>query len=183
LLITVHPERLAPEVLKQIDTVIVVGDTPSEMLVAFAERTGVQAPALTSARLPAGEALFWRPSEARPPQRFRPLLPKLERHRHRRKYAAGELGEDKSFYFRGPAQKLNLRASNLQLFLQMADGVDEATWLHHLAHHDYSRWVRSAIKNEPLANELADLEQGQSSAAESRRLVREAIERVYTRPA
>jgi HAD superfamily hydrolase (TIGR01484 family) len=183
LLITVHPERLASEVLKQIDTLIVVGATPRDMLAAFAERTGVQAPTLAPGPLPPGEAVFWRPSEPTPPRRFRPLPPKLERHRHRRKYAAGELGEDKSFYFRGPEQKLNLRASNLQLFLQMADGVDEATWLHHLARHDYSEWVRSAIKNDSLADELANVERQQTDASQSRRLVREAIERVYTRPA
>jgi hypothetical protein len=183
LLITVHPERLAPEVLKQIDTVISVGDTPREMLAAFAERTGRAAPLFTEGALPKGEALFYRPSESNEPRRFRPLPPKLARHRHRRKYAAGELGEDKSFYFRGPEQKLNLRASNLQLFLQMADGVDDATWLHHLTSNDYSSWVRSAIKNDGLADELQAIEHEQRDAAQSRRLIREAIERVYTKPA
>jgi hypothetical protein len=44
----------------------------------------------------------------------------------------GALGEDKSFYFRGPANALNLRAQNLTIFMQMADGVDNETWLHHL---------------------------------------------------
>ena len=52
--------------------------------------------------------------------------------RHTRKYAEGELGEDKSFYFRGPDNALNLRAQNLTIFLQMADGVDDQTWRHHL---------------------------------------------------
>ena len=45
----------------------------------------------------------------------------------------------KSFYFRGPENALNLRAQNLMIFLQMAAGVDEATWLHHLHAGDYSR--------------------------------------------
>jgi HAD superfamily hydrolase (TIGR01484 family) len=182
ILITVHPERLAPEVLKQVDTVLVVGDTPRDMLKAFAQRTGGAAPRITEGPLPAGEALLFRPGTGEL-ARFRPLPPKLERHRHRRKYAAGELGADKSFYFRGPEQKLNLRASNLQLFLQMADGVDDATWLHHLARHDYSGWVRSAIKNDALADELSAIERRERDASESRKLVREAIERVYTKPA
>jgi hypothetical protein len=153
------------------------------MLAAFAERTGRAAPMFAEGALPKGEALFYRPSESNEPRRFRPLPPKLARHRHRRKYAAGELGEDKSFYFRGPEQKLNLRASNLQLFLQMADGVDDATWLHHLTSNDYSSWVRSAIKNDGLADELQAIEHEQRDAAQSRRLIREAIERVYTKPA
>jgi hypothetical protein len=182
ILITVHPERLAPEVLKQVDTVIVVGDTPREMLSAFAERTGGEAPRLAHAALPPGEALLFRPQQGEL-LHFRPLPAKLERHRHRRKYAAGELGEDKSFYFRGPEQKLNLRANNLQLFLQLADGVDEGTWLHHLARHDYSAWVRSAIKNEALADELEAIERDQRDATESRAAIRAVIERVYTKPA
>ena len=49
--------------------------------------------------------------------------PKTELRRHRRKYAAGELGEDKSFYFRGPGGKLNLRAHNMNMFAQLAEGV------------------------------------------------------------
>src|SRR5437763_1621565 len=52
------------------------------------------------------------------------LLPhrsKAERRRHRRKYADGELPPDRSFFFRGPNGKLNLRAQNLQMFLQIAE--------------------------------------------------------------
>jgi hypothetical protein len=35
------------------------------------------------------------------------------RRRHRRKFAEGELGEDKRFYFHGPDGRLELRAQNL----------------------------------------------------------------------
>ena len=42
--------------------------------------------------------------------------PKERQKRHARKYAEGGLGEDKSFYFRGPAAVLNLRAQNLSTF-------------------------------------------------------------------
>ena len=55
-----------------------------------------------------------------------------ERERHVRKYAEGELAPDRSFYFRGPDGTLNLRAQNLIVFNQMADGIDDGTWLHHL---------------------------------------------------
>jgi hypothetical protein len=37
-----------------------------------------------------------------------------------------------SRYFRGPEGRLNLRAKNLALFLQIAEGIDDSTWLHHL---------------------------------------------------
>ena len=102
-------------------------------------------------------------------------------HRHRRKYAAGALGEDKSFYFRGPSGALNLRAHNLSLFLQIADGVDDETWLHHLRQHDYSSWLHDAIKNPELAAEVFAIEaRAARDARLSRRQVRETIERVYT---
>jgi hypothetical protein len=101
-----------------------------------------------------------------------------------RKYAAGELAEDRSFYFRGPQGKLNLRAQNLALFLQMAEGVDEETWLHHLRRGDYSRWFREAIKDEDLAAEAERIESLTGPAArESRSLIRAAIEERYTAPA
>ena len=84
--------------------------------------------------------------------------PRTEHKRHVRKYAEGELGPDRSFYFRGPDDRLNLRAQNLQLFLQVADGVDDDTWLHHLRQRDYSRWIREAMKDEELANDVAGIE-------------------------
>jgi hypothetical protein len=95
----------------------------------------------------------------------------------------GARGEDKSFYFRGPANALNLRAQNLTIFLQMADGVDNETWLHHLQAHDYSRWVREAIKDHQLADELQQIEgQPERNPGATRRSVREAVERKYTAP-
>jgi hypothetical protein len=36
-------------------------------------------------------------------------------------------GVDKSFFFRGPDAALYLRAQNLSTFLQLAEGVDDAT--------------------------------------------------------
>jgi hypothetical protein len=66
------------------------------------------------------------------PQVITAMTPKEKLKRHLRKYAEGELGEDKSFYFRGPKKALNLRAQNLSTFVQLADGVDDETWLHQL---------------------------------------------------
>jgi hypothetical protein len=110
--------------------------------------------------------------------------PQEKAERHIRKYAEGALGEDKSFYFRGPANALNLRAQNLSIFMQLADGVDDETWLHHLQANDYSRWAREAIKDDELAEELRRIEDHPArDPAATRRSVREAIERRYTAPA
>jgi hypothetical protein len=105
-----------------------------------------------------------------------------EHQRHQRKYARGELGADNSFYFRGPDEKLNLRAQNLVTFLQMAEGVDEDTWMHHLKRGDYSRWFREKIKDPELAAEASTIERS-GDAHGSRARIREAIERHYTAPA
>ncbi|OLE97258.1 MAG: hypothetical protein AUG75_10480 [Cyanobacteria bacterium 13_1_20CM_4_61_6] len=101
-----------------------------------------------------------------------------------RKYAEGELPPDRSFYFRGAEKKLNLRAQNLKAFGQLAEGVDDATWLHHLRRGDYSRWFRDGIKDEELAREAESIQQDESlSPQESRERIRAAIDKRYTLPA
>jgi hypothetical protein len=83
--------------------------------------------------------------------------------RHRRKYALGELGTDKSFYFRGPAGQLNLRAQNLMLFMH--------------------RWFSEAIKDDDLAAIAVALEaHADLSPAAARQRLKEAIEQRYTLP-
>lgn len=183
LLITVHPERVDPTILASIDEVAAVGEAPHFTLQVFAEAIGQPASGVAELTLAAGEALLWRRRHGAP-VRFRITPPRAERDRHRRKYAQGELGPDKSFYFRGPKGALNLRAQNLVLFLQLADGVDEATWLHHLRRSDYSRWIRASIKDDKLAAEIERIEQADDLTAEqSRGRVRDAIEQRYTAPA
>ena len=112
------------------------------------------------------------------------VIPGLsERRRHVRKYSEGRLGEDKSFFFRGPDERLNLRAHNLTAFVELAAGVDEDTWQWHRARGDYSRWAADAIKDAELAAELERIERDGSAPDEARRAQREAIERRYTLPA
>jgi hypothetical protein len=91
---------------------------------------------------------------------------------------------DRSFYFRGPDRKLNLRAQNMVLFMQLADGVDDETWAYHLRQGDYSRWFREAIKDEALATRAEQIEARTDLAPpESRSLIKAAIEERYTLPA
>ncbi|MFO7276670.1 MAG: HAD family hydrolase [Pseudomonadota bacterium] len=182
--ITVHPNLIAASALAQVDTVIAVGMTPEAMMREFCETLGECPPALEPVRLEAGEALVWLRRRGRAPFRLVIEPSRTERRRHTRKYAEGELGPDRSFYFRGPEGRLNLRAQNLLLFLQLAEGVDDDTWLHHLRGRDYSRWIRDCIKDRPLAEEVAEIEnRADTSPQESRRLIRRAIESRYTLPA
>jgi hydroxymethylpyrimidine pyrophosphatase-like HAD family hydrolase len=178
-LITVHPDRLPAAALRTVNTVVAIGAAAHEVIGAF----GGGAPALDPIDLPAGEALVWLRDSDRL-HRMMAISSSAERKRHKRKYAHGELGEDSSFYFRGPRRKLNLRAQNLTTFLQMAEGVDDETWLYHLRCRDYSRWFRENIKDPELAEE-AERAEGDSSldARQSRERIRGAIEHRYTAPA
>jgi hypothetical protein len=104
--------------------------------------------------------------------------------RHSRKYAEGQLDEAGSFYFHGPDDAMNLRAHNLMIFAQMAEGIDDKTWEFHLRAGDYSKWFRHQIRDKDLARETAEAEQDQTlSAEESRKRVLDAVRRRYTAPA
>jgi hypothetical protein len=184
LLITVHPEHVSRGVLEDVRTVIAIGASPAETIAAFAGKVEEAPPQLSADPLPTGEAVVWFRARDRRAVRYRVYTPHFERRRHVRKYAAGELGPDKSFFFRGPDAKLNLRAQNLQMFLQVADGVDDDTWLYHLRRGDYSRWFREAIKDAGLADEAGDVERDEGAAPEdSRGRIHAAIESRYTAPA
>jgi hypothetical protein len=72
----------------------------------------------------------------------------------------------------------------LALFLQIAEGIDDRTWLHHLRAGDYSQWLKDKIKDAELAEEVARIEGDEAlTPLESRRRIKEAIESRYTSPA
>jgi HAD superfamily hydrolase (TIGR01484 family) len=185
ILVTVHPDQLASEVLATVATVAAVGDAPASTIRQFCAGHGEEPPSLPADdRIEAGEALLWERSSGRGPTRVEVVQPELQRRRHARKYSEGELGEDRSFYFRGPDGALALRAQNLSLFLQIAAGVDDRTWLHHLHAGDYSAWIRDAIKDEDLAAEVAAVERDRDlDPQDSRTCIKEAVDRRYTGPA
>jgi hydroxymethylpyrimidine pyrophosphatase-like HAD family hydrolase len=182
LLITVHPEHLATRVLQMMNYIVATGETPAVALRIFAEAHGITRQ-FEDVTLEAGEALFWEAGSDQPPIKIRTIPPQSQRRRHQRKYAVGQLGEDKSFYFRGPRDALNLRAHNLAIFVQIADGVDDDTWSYHLRRHDYSNWLREAVKDDDLATEVHGIETADTEAAQTRAQIREAILNRYTLPA
>jgi hypothetical protein len=185
ILVTVHPDQLASEVLATVEMVAAVGDAPASTIRQFCAGLGEPPPPLPADdRIEAGEALLWERSSDREPVRLQVVQPELQRRRHARKYSEGELGEDRSFYFRGPDGALSLRAQNLSLFLQIAAGVDDRTWLYHLRAGHYSAWIRDAIKDEDLADEVAAVERERElDANRSRARIKEAVDRRYTGPA
>ena len=185
-LVTVNPHHVARAILTSVNGIVLVGTDPKSVLQQFNQGAALS----LESELPEpagsgdGAVLVWLFGEGAAPQSVKLERSNVQRRRHRQKYAAGELGEDKSFYFRGPQKKLNLRAQNMNLFAQIADGLDDETWLHHLQAHDYSRWLRESIKDEVLANEAEAIEDDPSlSPRLSKARLLEAIRRHYTAPA
>jgi hypothetical protein len=89
----------------------------------------------------------------------------------------------RSFFFRGPDNRHNLRAQNLAIYSQIAEGIDEKTWLFHLHRGDYSRWFRGAVKDRYLADQVEQIERRRDlSGSDSRKLIRSLIEARYTLP-
>ena len=122
---------------------------------------------------------FWLAARRIRAARFRVARRRVHHRRHVRKYTEGELPADRSFYFRGPGGALNLRAANLNRFVELAEGVDEPTWAFHLQRGDYSAWLREMIKDPDLATQVAALEKVGDAPAESRRRVLEALRARY----
>ncbi|MBV8653719.1 MAG: HAD hydrolase family protein, partial [Alphaproteobacteria bacterium] len=183
ILITVHPDAVSASVLQRVGTVIALGEHAKDVIAAFCRAIGIAMPRVSPS--PGDdEVLVWIRDRETPPFTMKPIQPKQRHKRHTRKYSEGELGEDISFYFRGADDELNLRAQNPMLFLQIGQGVDDRTWLHHLRHGDYSAWFRTIIKNDELADEAAAVEADESLGAdESRRRIVDAVTRRYTAPA
>ncbi len=180
MLVTLEPNRVASSILSTVDVVIAVGENHDEMLSIFARTVGREPPRSVFPALNKGQAVAWFWRESDEPVRFQVTLPQSERRRHRRKYAEGELPPDLSFYFRGPEDRLNLRAQNLNMFLQMGDGVDEETWLYHLREGDFARWFSEVIKDPELAAEVERISDDESvTVEEGRRRIRAEIEQRY----
>ena len=155
LLMSVTPKLLAPATLRLIDSLIVLGDKPRDMVREFAQAIEVAAPEVGVEKVPEGEALLWHKASRQPrsscSSRAEPngsgICASMRKARS---------GEDRSFYFRGPEGKLKLRAHNLIVFIDLADGVDDETWLYHWRRGDVSEWLRSSIKDEPLGKQIVD---------------------------
>ena len=186
LLITVHPDHVSPLILDAINGVIAIGPHPQNVIAQFNAGSGrnLLEDLINGFDNSLGKVTAWMFGDGAKPQTVAVEPGRIELKRHRRKYAAGELGEDKSFYFRGSQGKLNLRAQNLRTFIQLAEGIDDETWLYHLHEADYSQWFREAVKDQRVGEEINAVERDQqASAAQSRARIIEIIENNYTESA
>jgi hydroxymethylpyrimidine pyrophosphatase-like HAD family hydrolase len=181
--ITVEPQSVTPGVLSTINTVIALGGEPKKIFTQLSDALGERPPPVEDAALQKGEVLVWLKHKNEPPLTVKVVPSRGQRRRHKRKYAEGDLGLERSFYFQGPEKKLNLRAQNLMLFMQLADGVDDDTWIYHLREGDYTQWFREVVKDEALASEAARVAGlTEITPPESRKLIKAAITERYTAP-
>ena len=180
MMVTMVPADVQADLLRDVDQIVTVGDKAQSTITNFCKAVGIPAPTGKVGPVEQGYVLLWRRGQPAP-QRVKIEAAKADHRRHVRKYAQGELAPDRSFWFRGPEGKMNLRAQNLTLFSQMAAGVDDETWLHHLGKGDYSTWFRDFVKDEELAEQAEIVEQDDDlDAQESRQKILKEIDRRYT---
>jgi len=179
--VTVHPQLMRKKALGGVETIIGVGPEAGDVVKTFCKSIGVKTPSIPKG---SGEdrVLFWDRSSRKAPRWIAVDQPRQEHQRHTRKYAFGSIPEQSSFYFRGPKGALKLRAHNLTLFLDIADGVDDETWLYHLHRGDYARWFREVIKDDELADEAESVQDNEDAKA-TREQIRAMVEKRYTAPA
>lgn len=182
ILVTVHPNHLAPAVLAPIDVAFAVGRSPEKTLGKFAHAADQHLSWPEGLAHKPRTVVAWFLSEGRAPFSMQPQPSRADRIRHHRKYAEGNLRQH-SFYFRGPDNRHNIKAQNLAVFSQIAAGIGESTWIFHLRRHDYSRWFREVIKDEYLAEQGERIEHRTDlSPQQSREMMRELICARYTLP-
>ena len=175
--ITTRPDLINHSFLKRINTTITMGDLPGKTMEEFAEIIDAKIDIPVDIVIETGEVLVWQKDQ----NETLIVICSIPGHllqRHKRKYATGDMGYN-SFYFRGPANKLNLRANNLLTFIQMGSGVDDETWLYHLKRNDYFNWFRGSVKDESLA-ESAEHMNKNFSAGKSRQEIFKMIQERYT---
>jgi hydroxymethylpyrimidine pyrophosphatase-like HAD family hydrolase len=181
MLVTTEPDLINPSVIDHINLVIAIGDDPVSTLRKYADVKKILFDSSAVRPLEKGDAWIWESDKGKPfPVRCE--RPQQLLKRHKKKYAAGDMKEN-SFYFTGPSQKLNLKANNLMMFMQMAEGIDDDTWTYHLRRKDYSNWFRSSLHDDELADFAEKIEKSETDPAASKEAVLNLIKERYTAPA
>jgi HAD superfamily hydrolase (TIGR01484 family) len=180
--VTAFPNKLPPSVLTSIDLFVAIGDDPAKLLAAYCQLIGAHPPELAPPEDgQVHRAIAWWRAEGSPFWFRRPPA-RGEHLRHRHQYFDGEMDPADRFYFRGPNGKLNLAAGNLRTFMELAEGVDDETWLYHLRRGDYARWFRDAIQDVELAAVAQQLQNpADGSAKNSRERIGEMIQKLYVK--
>ncbi len=181
ILVTLVPDALSEEALGAVFLVLALGQAPDRLIRDVANLLDCTVPDCPAVL--AGEALCWYPDLDRTPVPVRLELPRQDHRRHAGKYAVGDVGDRRSFYFHDLQQNRFLKANNLYAFLDLACEIDDRSWEQHLRAGDFSAWFLHVIKDDDLAREVAQVEADTAlDAADTRRLIRKSIWRRYAAP-
>jgi HAD-superfamily hydrolase, subfamily IIB len=181
--LTVEPNILSGEFLREVGTVIALGGDPSGAVRRYCSAALVEPPSGGDANLLSDEMLVWKRGKSEAPRAIKLGRPRHQHHRHRGKYAQGDLGSGRSFYFRGPRDELNTPARNLFEFVDLADQLGDETWEYHFRRGDIERWFRDVIRDQALVDAVQKLSVDPNiDAAHSRQSIREAVMTRYCAP-
>ncbi len=169
LFITAFDEHVSMSVLQRMDYVISISDHPRKEIDDLAKELGVQLPIeQPSIESEGHKAIAWN-RKTNELFSFHRLQAKERGQRHRHSLLEGDMDEHLQFVFRGPECKLQLKASNLRRYIELAEGLDDDTWLFHLRRNDYSKWFKDVIKDDELAHHTEHIEQNDNHDAKSSR--------------
>src|SRR6266511_57358 len=169
-LVSSTPENLQRDILDGLETVVAVGDDTSTMLGQVAKAIDTSPPAADEA----GDAVAWRVDEGHLTC-CAPIAARHRRRRHSAKRLSGDVGEGERLLVTGPDATLSLEVRNLSEMGRIAEGVDDASWSHHLRRGDWSRWVRDVIGDDDLAEAIETIAATELDPAAGRRALREEV--------
>lgn len=178
LIISTTANNLNGTIFKHIDTVFAIGDEPGQLLSDFAVRKGTNNKFSSVKPLPKGKVWMWEVSKP-DPFIIETKKPKHLNKRHIGKYATGDMKYN-AFVFKGPENKMNLRATNALMFAQMADGLDDETWNYHLKRHDYSKWFANSLHDDELAELAKEVENSDTTPDDSKEKIVSMIKATYS---
>ncbi|MBS1563471.1 MAG: haloacid dehalogenase, partial [Bacteroidetes bacterium] len=178
ILISYSPQELNTAMLSHIGTIITIGDNPRYPIEQFCAIRGCEPPQQIPV-LAQGEACIWDIENNRQPFIIQVNMPEKLQQRHKKKYAMGDMGYN-SFVFTGPENKLQLKANNLMMFVHLAEGIDDQTWLYHLDRGDYNRWLADCIHDDELALRAEEARRQSPDVGASKSRLLEFIQQKYT---
>jgi hypothetical protein len=179
LFITISTEGMNEAILNKITVLISMGNDAANALCAFSRFRNIPLSENEVMPLQIGQAWVWNVENGDKPVLVKTGTPVHLQQRHKKKYATGDMDYN-SFYFRGPEGRLNLKAYNLMIFIQIASGVDDETWFYHLQRKDYSNWLRNSVHDKELADLVDAIENNEKHYPDSRQAIMELINERYT---
>ncbi|WP_153800352.1 HAD family hydrolase [Foetidibacter luteolus] len=178
-LITTQPSLVNKAIMQNIGSIIAIGSEPHGMLHEFSKARNLALNASTVKPLEQGKAWVWNAETNKLPFIISTNEPRHIAKRHKRKYAKGNMDYN-SFYFTGPEKKLHLKAYNIVIFTELAEGVDDETWMFHLKRNDYSKWFRYLVHDDELADLTKQVEDTEDNPRRSRDNIINLVRERYT---